>query len=201
MTGTGRRPGAGGEGAAADGHHRGGRPVVLVLSGPNLGLLGERQPEIYGRASLDEHVATATAAAERLGLSVEHRQSDHEGDLVTAVHEARRRAAAVVVNAGALSHTSWSLHDALAAFPGVVVELHLSEPAGREPWRRTSVVAPVADGTVAGFGGLGYELAIEAVHRLLQSESAGGSMPGRAGAADERPEQQPGAGSGERSRA
>ena len=80
--------------------------------------------------------------------------------------------AAIVVNAGALSHSSWALHDALAAFDGVVVELHLSNPDAREPWRRTSVVAPVADGTIAGFGGLGYELAVEAAARLVVGRSA-----------------------------
>jgi len=147
------------------------RPVVLVLSGPNLDLLGTRQPEIYGTASLAEHVARATETADRLGLEVEHVQSNHEGNLIDAVHAARGRVGALVVNAGALSHTSWSLHDALAAFDGPVVELHLSNPAAREPWRHTSVLAPVADGSIAGFGGLGYALAIEAVHQLLAGAS------------------------------
>jgi 3-dehydroquinate dehydratase-2 len=148
------------------------RPLVLLLSGPNLDLLGQREPEIYGTATLADHVDRAGASATRLGMVVEHFQSNHEGDLIEAVHGARGRAAAIVVNAGALSHTSWSLHDALASFDGVVVELHLSNPAGREPFRHTSVVAPVADGLVAGFGGLGYELAIEAVRRLLDGGDA-----------------------------
>jgi len=142
--------------------------LILLLSGPNLNLLGEREPAVYGTQTLDDHVEVATVAAAELGLVVEHYQSNHEGDLVEAVHGARGRAAAVVVNAGALSHTSWSLHDALAAFDGVVVELHLSNPAAREPFRHTSVVAPVADGLVAGFGGLGYRLAVQAVAALLQ---------------------------------
>jgi len=145
-------------------------PVVLLLSGPNLDLLGSREPEVYGTATLEDHVRRARTTAERLGLRVEHVQSNHEGVLIEAVHEAREDAAAVVVNAGALSHTSWSLHDALAAFDGVVVELHLSNPAAREPWRHQSVLAPVTDGLVAGFGGLGYELAVEAVHRLLDEK-------------------------------
>ncbi|HVX21793.1 MAG TPA: type II 3-dehydroquinate dehydratase [Acidimicrobiales bacterium] len=140
---------------------------ILLLSGPNLNLLGDREPAVYGTDTLDDHVATATTAAAELGLAVEHVQSNHEGDLVEAVHGAQGRAAAVVVNAGALTHTSWSLHDALAAFDGVVVELHLSNPAAREPFRHTSVVAPVADGLVAGFGGLGYRLAVQAVAALL----------------------------------
>ena len=139
----------------------------MLLSGPNLDLLGDRQPEIYGRATLEDHVDRARAVAGRLGLAVEHCQSNHEGALIEAVHDARRRAAALIVNAGALTHTSWSLHDALAAFDGPVIEVHLSNPAAREPWRHTSVVAPVAAGSIAGFGGFGYELAIEAVARLL----------------------------------
>jgi 3-dehydroquinate dehydratase-2 len=149
-------------------------PVVFLLSGPNLDLLGQRQPEVYGRATLAEHVATAEAAAKRHGLVLEHTQSNHEGVLVDAVHEARGRAAAIVVNAGALTHYAWSLHDALASFDGVVVELHLSHPNAREPWRHVSVVAPVADGSIAGFGGLGYELAVDAVARILAASSDAG---------------------------
>lgn len=143
--------------------------LIVLLSGPNLNLLGEREPSIYGSATLDEHVATAAATAAESGYTLEHLQSNHEGELVEAVQRARGRAAALVVNAGALSHTSWSLHDALAAFEGPVVELHLSNPAAREPFRHTSVIAPVADGCIAGFGGLGYRLAIGAVDRLLNT--------------------------------
>ncbi len=144
-------------------------PLVVLLSGPNLALLGERQPDVHGTATLADHVARATAAAERLGLVLEHLQSEREGDLVQAVHAARGRAAAIVVNAGAITHYGWSLHDALASFSGPVVELHLSNPDAREPWRRRSVLAPVCDGTVAGFGAVGYELAVEAAARLLRS--------------------------------
>ncbi len=144
-----------------------GTGVVVLLSGPNLNLLGERQPQIYGTESLADHVAAAASTAAGLGLTLEHLQTNHEGELVDAVQAARGRADALIVNAGALTHTSWSLHDALAAFDGVVVELHLSNPAAREPFRHTSVVAPVADGCIAGFGGTGYPLAVEAVHRLL----------------------------------
>jgi 3-dehydroquinate dehydratase-2 len=140
---------------------------VLLLSGPNLSLLGQRQPEVYGRQSLADHVATARAAAGAQGLGLEHVQSDYEGALVEAVHGARGRVAAIVVNPGALTHYSWSLHDALAAFDGPVVELHLSSPGRREPWRHTSVVTPVATGVIAGFGGEGYRLAMEAVAALL----------------------------------
>ncbi len=144
------------------------QPVVLLLSGPNLDLLGEREPLIYGSDTLDDHVARARATAEDLGLALEHVQSNYEGALVEAVHAARGRAAAIVVNAAALTHYGWSLHDALAAFDGPVVELHLSNPSAREPWRQRSVVAPVASGSIAGFGGLGYELAVEAAARLLE---------------------------------
>ena len=142
--------------------------LVLLLSGPNLDLLGEREPAVYGTDTLDDHVKRARSAAERHGLELEHLQTNHEGELIEAVHGARGRADALVVNAGALSHTSWSLHDAVAAFDGPVVELHISNPAAREPFRHTSVLAPVASGVIAGFGGLGYELALDAVAALLK---------------------------------
>lgn len=145
-------------------------PLILLLSGPNLNLLGEREPAVYGTATLDDHVAAASQAATELGLRLEHHQSNHEGDLVDQVHGARGRAAAIVINPGALTHYGWSLHDALAAFEGPVVELHLSNPDAREQWRRTSVIAPVATGTIAGFGPIGYRLAVEAVARLLASD-------------------------------
>jgi 3-dehydroquinate dehydratase II len=150
----------------------GGDPLVLLLSGPNLNLLGQRQPHIYGLATLDDHVKTARLTATRHHLRLEHSQSNHEGELVDAIHRARGRAAAIVINAGAFTHYAWALHDALAAFDGPVIELHLSNPAGREAWRATSVIAPVATGVVAGFGGLGYRLAIEAVAGLLQGTGA-----------------------------
>lgn len=157
-------------------------PLVVLLSGPNLDLLGEREPAVYGSATLADHVAAAAREAARLGLGFEHHQSNHEGELVELVHGARGRAAAIVVNAGALTHYSWSLHDALAAYQGVVVELHLSNPASREPWRHTSVVAPVAAGTVAGFGGLGYRLAMWAVAELLAPGTGARRVASAAGA-------------------
>ena len=144
-------------------------PVVLLLSGPNLNLLGERDPATYGTEALADHVAVATAAATERGLAVEHVQSNHEGDLVDAVHDARGRCAGIVVNPGAFTHYAWAVHDALATFDGPVVELHLSNPAAREPWRHTSVVAPVAAGTIAGFGGAGYRMAVHAVADLLEA--------------------------------
>jgi 3-dehydroquinate dehydratase-2 len=146
---------------------------VLLLSGPNLNLLGEREPEVYGTATLKDHVAAARTAGKRMGLEVEALQSNREGELLEAIHGARGRCAAIVINPGALTHYAWSLHDALAAFEGPVVELHLSNPNAREPWRHTSVIAPVATGSIVGFGGLGYELAMEAVARLLDKEGVG----------------------------
>ncbi|MCY3891243.1 MAG: type II 3-dehydroquinate dehydratase [bacterium] len=141
--------------------------TILLLSGPNLNLLGDREPEVYGTDTLDDHAATAAATAERHGLAIEHHQSNDEAALINHIHQARRRCAAIIINPGAFTHYSWAIHDALAAFEGPVVELHLSNPNAREPWRHTSVVSPVASGTIVGFGGHGYELAVEAVARLL----------------------------------
>lgn len=143
---------------------------ILLLSGPNLNLLGTREPHHYGTATLEDHVATARAAADGRGLSLEHLQSNHEGELIDAIHDARGRHAAIIINAGAFTHSSWAIHDALAAFDGPIIELHLSNPDSREPWRRTSVVSPVATGTISGFGGDGYRLAVEAAATIL-SES------------------------------
>lgn len=141
--------------------------IVLLLNGPNLGLLGSREPEIYGHETLEDHVDAVRAAAAKHGLAVEHVQSEHEGRLVEAIHGARGRCAAIVINPGAFTHYAWAIHDALAAFDGPVIEVHLSNPQRREAWRHTSVVSPVATGTIAGLGGLGYVLAIQAVADLL----------------------------------
>lgn len=141
--------------------------IVLLLSGPNLNLLGEREPDVYGTNTLDAYVDAAREAAARHGIDLEHFQSNHEGVLVDAIHAARGRVQAIIVNPAALTHYAWSLHDALAAFDGPVVEVHISNPSTREPWRHTSVVAPVAKGSIVGFGAHGYELAVEAVARLL----------------------------------
>lgn len=143
-------------------------PIVLVLNGPNLNLLGEREPEIYGTATLDDVIGDVRAAAGPLGLTIEHLQSNHEGELVDAVHAARGRCAALVVNGGAFTHYSWALHDALAAYEGYVVEVHLSNPQAREAWRHTSVITPVADAGIVGLGRLGYVLAVQAVAEHLR---------------------------------
>ncbi len=137
--------------------------TVLLLHGPNLNLLGDREPEIYGTATLDDHVAFTIAAAAEHGLTIEAHQSNHEGELIDVIHGARRRCAAIIINPGAFTHYAWAIHDALAAFDGPIVEVHLSNPNAREPWRHTSVIAPVATGSVTGFGQLGYDLAVRAV--------------------------------------
>lgn len=147
---------------------------ILLLSGPNLNLLGEREPAVYGTTTLAEHVEAAESAANALGHELRHVQSNHEGDLVEAIHQARGVAAAIVINAAAFTHYSISLHDALAAFDGPKIELHLSNPAAREPFRQVSVIAPAVSGSIAGFGGLGYALAIEAADRLLDARQSGG---------------------------
>lgn len=152
----------------------GDQPTILVLSGPNLNLLGEREPEVYGNATLDDHVRAAGSAASVHGYRIEHLQSNHEGDLVDAIQRARHRCAGIIINPAAFTHYAWAIHDALAAFPGIIIEVHLSNPNEREAWRHTSVVAPVADGTIAGLGGDGYALAVEAVVRLA-GRSPGGA--------------------------
>ena len=143
---------------------------ILLLSGPNLDLLGTRSPEIYGPATLDEHVRAARTRAEAAGLSLRHLQSNFEGDLIEAVHAARDTSDAIIINAGALTHSSWALADALAVFSGPKIELHLSNPAAREPFRHLSTLAHVVDGSLAGLGGLGYLLAVDAVVALLAAE-------------------------------
>jgi 3-dehydroquinate dehydratase II len=145
------------------------RPLVLVVSGANLAILGERQPEIYGTTTLDSIIDQVRKRADQHGLDVEHVQSNHDGELVDAILAARGRARALIVNPGAFTHYAWSIHDALAAFEGPVLEVHLSNPAAREPWRHTSVVSPVAAGTISGLGVVGYELAVDAIARLLDT--------------------------------
>jgi 3-dehydroquinate dehydratase II len=145
--------------------------TILLLSGPNLNLLGEREPEVYGKATLDEHVEVAREAAAAFGYELEHRQSNVEGELVEAIQGARNRVEAIIFNPGAFTHYAHALADALAAYDGVVVELHLSNPSAREAWRRTSVIAPVATGTIAGFGGTGYRLAVEAAITMIEERA------------------------------
>jgi len=140
---------------------------ILLLSGPNLDLLGTRSPEIYGTTTLDQHVARVRSTAAAHGCEVRHIQSNFEGDLIEAIHAARGASEAIILNAGALTHYSWALADALAIFEGPKIEIHLSNPAAREPFRHVSTLAGVVNGSIAGFGALSYDLALEAVLRLL----------------------------------
>ena len=143
--------------------------TIVLLHGPNLNLLGQREPEVYGTATLDEYVKTAREAAEHHGHQLEAFQTNFEGELVELIHTARTQFAAIIINPGAFTHYAWSIHDALAAFEGPIIELHISNPNAREPWRHTSVIAPVATGSIVGLGMHGYELAVAAVAAKLAS--------------------------------
>jgi 3-dehydroquinate dehydratase-2 len=142
-------------------------PTVFVLNGPNLNLLGTREPEIYGADTLDDIAGRLEDQAQALGLAIDMRQSNHEGHLVDWLHEANQTGAkAVILNAGAYTHTSIALRDAIKAVAVPVIEVHLSNPHARESFRHVSHVAPVARGTIAGFGAQGYALALDAAARL-----------------------------------
>jgi 3-dehydroquinate dehydratase II len=143
---------------------------VFVLNGPNLNLLGSREPEIYGHTTLADIEAETRKRAAALGLGVEFRQSNHEGELVGWLQEARQGASGVVLNAGAYTHTSVAIHDALKALEAPVIEVHISNPYKREPFRHTSYVSPVATGVICGVGAQGYSLAIEALAALIGSK-------------------------------
>ena len=142
-------------------------PLVYVLNGPNLNLLGLREPEIYGSDTLDDIAGRLEDKAKTLGLAIEMRQSNHEGHLIDWLHEAQAVGAkAVLLNAGGLSHTSLALHDAVRAITTPVIEVHLSNPAAREEYRHRSFVGMAARGVITGFGARGYELALDAAARL-----------------------------------
>ena len=140
---------------------------IGVVHGPNLNLLGTREPEIYGSDTLDAIAARLADKASASGAVIDLRQSNHEGHLIDWLHEAQARGAkAVILNAGGFTHTSVALHDACLAVAVPVIEVHLSNPQAREGFRRRSLVAPAARGSIAGFGALGYELALDAALRL-----------------------------------
>ena len=139
---------------------------IYVLNGPNLNLLGVREPHIYGSTTLQQVEALCVARAAQFGFQVVFRQSNHEGVLIDWVQEARTEAAAVVLNPAGLTHTSVALLDAIKAADVPVIECHLSNPAAREEFRRHSYVSLAAKGVVSGFGPHGYELAVEAAARL-----------------------------------
>ena len=141
---------------------------VLVLNGPNLGRLGSREPEVYGSASYDDIVSACQAAGAELGLDVEVRQTDDETMLVSWLHQAADDTAPVVLNPAAFTHYSYALRDACSQLTAPLVEVHLTNPAAREEFRHTSVVAGVATGTVAGFGMDSYRMALQAVAHLVR---------------------------------
>lgn len=140
---------------------------LLVLNGPNLNLLGQRQPEIYGSATLADIEASCVAHGQTLGATITCVQSNHEGALVEALHAARGVQDGVVLNAGAYTHTSIALRDAISACELPVVELHLSNTHARESFRHHSMIAPVCRGVILGFGAAGYPLALTALHGVI----------------------------------
>ena len=142
-------------------------PLIFVLNGPNLNLLGNREPEIYGSATLDDISATMVEQADKLGVELDIRQSNHEGHLIDWLHEARARGAkAVIINPGGYSHTSVALHDAIKAIGTPVIEVHLSDPETRESFRHIDLVAQAAMQVIKGQGAEGYLLALDAAVRL-----------------------------------
>lgn len=144
--------------------------TVLVLNGPNLARLGSREPDVYGTATLDDLRKECAATAAELGLTVDFRQTDDESQLVAWVHEAADRRMPIVLNPAAFTHYSYALRDALAMRTAPLVEVHLSNPAAREAFRHNSVVAAVADGTIAGFGFGSYRLALRAIADMLPGD-------------------------------
>lgn len=143
---------------------------IFVLNGPNLNLLGQREPEIYGTTTLADIEDQMRSRIH--GCTIVFRQSNHEGELVDWIQEARSEADGIIINAGAYTHTSIAIHDALRAFDSPIIEVHLSNPAARESFRKRNYIAPLASGTIAGFGALGYLLALDAIMALSTGESS-----------------------------
>ena len=146
-------------------------PVVFILNGPNLNLLGVRDPSIYGRDTLGDIEERCTARAAALSLELDFRQTKHEGQLVDWIQEARESADGIILNAGALTHTSVALLDALSAAGLPVIEVHLSNIFRRESFRHHSYVSLAANGVICGLGAQGYELALDAIASLIEGES------------------------------
>jgi 3-dehydroquinate dehydratase-2 len=144
------------------------KPAILLLNGPNLNLLGEREPGVYGELSLAQIETRLHSLAAELGLELRAAQSNHEGALIDALHDARTWAAGVVFNAGAYTHTSVALRDAISAIRIPVIEVHLSNTQAREEFRHTSLIAPVCRGSIAGFGWYSYALALYALKQLTE---------------------------------
>ncbi|HET9897195.1 MAG TPA: type II 3-dehydroquinate dehydratase [Streptosporangiaceae bacterium] len=148
--------------------------TVLVLNGPNLSRLGSREPDVYGTATVEDLAKACESTAAELGLAADFRQTDHEAEMIAWVHEAASGAVPIVLNPAAFTHYSYALRDALAMRTAPLIEVHLSNPAAREEFRHTSVVAGVADGTIAGFGLMSYQLALRAVAGLLAAGEGSG---------------------------
>lgn len=140
---------------------------VYVINGPNLNMLGLREPDVYGKETLAGLEERCRRKAQALGLDISFRQSNIEGELVSWIQEARSAASGLILNAAAYTHTSIAIHDALKVAQIPIIEVHLSNIYKREPFRHHSYVSPVADGVLCGFGGHGYELAIDAIHEIL----------------------------------
>ena len=143
--------------------------AVLILNGPNLNMLGTREPGIYGSATLADLESISAKKADALGIAIDFRQSNAEGELVTWTQEARDSASGIIINAAAYTHTSIALHDALRAAGLPVIELHLSNIYSREAFRHQSYVSAAATGVICGFGAKGYELALEAISDLVDA--------------------------------
>ncbi|PHS28641.1 MAG: type II 3-dehydroquinate dehydratase [Robiginitomaculum sp.] len=141
---------------------------LYILNGPNLNRLGTREPEVYGRATLSDIEAACTKMTASRNRTLVFRQTNSEGTLVDYVQEAADAACALIINAGAYTHTSIALHDALRLLNVPVIELHLSNPAAREDFRRTNYVAPAATASICGFGAMGYEMAVTAALQLVK---------------------------------
>lgn len=142
---------------------------IFLLNGPNLNLLGVREPEIYGHTTLQDIEGSGAVLARELGFALICRQSNHEGALVDWIQEARTAACGVILNAGAYTHTSVAIHDALRSLDKPVIEVHLSNPHARESFRHVSYISPTADGVIAGFGAESYSLAIRAMAGLVKN--------------------------------
>lgn len=140
---------------------------ILCMNGPNLNLLGTREPEIYGNMTLDDINAEIEELAKQLGHDVSFFQSNHEGEMVERIHAAGSKEDAIMINAGAYTHTSVAIHDALKSFKGKVIEVHISNPMAREEFRHTSYIAPVATASLCGFGWRGYLYGVTALNDLL----------------------------------
>ncbi len=145
--------------------------MIYILNGPNLNLLGTREPETYGSTTLAQIEASCRTRANTLGHTIDFRQSNIEGEIISAIHEAQHKAKGIILNAGAYTHTSVALHDALKAVALPAIEVHLSNVFKREPFRHHSYISPACQGVICGFGPMGYELALEGLAALLATQA------------------------------